>query len=85
MDTLLGVVLALSSRRTLVVIANELRSVRSEPSTCQLHQGMHCTCALENLQLPDSGLCLALVWVILAQYRPTEDTSVNISSHEPRT
>ena len=29
-DTLLGVVLALSNRRTLIVIANELRSVHSE-------------------------------------------------------
>ena len=38
MDTLLGVVLALSNRRTLVVVANELRSVRSEPFTCQLQQ-----------------------------------------------
>ena len=34
-DTLLGVVLALSNRRTLIVIANELRSVRPEPLTCQ--------------------------------------------------
>ena len=37
MDTLLGVVLALSNRRTLVVVANELRSVRLDKGQFALH------------------------------------------------